>query len=34
MDTADQERPIAGHRALAEFLTEHGVGIEIERAPL
>jgi hypothetical protein len=24
MDTVDQEKPIAGHRALAEFLTDQG----------
>jgi len=24
MNTVDQEKPIAGHRALAEFLTDHG----------
>jgi hypothetical protein len=24
MNTVDQEKPIAGHRALAAFLTEHG----------
>jgi hypothetical protein len=24
MDTVDQEKPIAGHRALAQFLTEQG----------